>query len=435
MTATKIYLDSYGCQMNLYDSELVSSLLGDDGFIMSPDEKSADVILINTCAVRGHAEQRAIGRMRTLTAQKKSRRGLIVGALGCMAESQKETLLNQVPGLDFAVGPDGYRQLPNLIYEQLGHRGGIFRYVHGLPKEVYSDVPPVRREGVNAWVAIMRGCNNFCSYCIVPYVRGRERSRAPEEIITEVVEAVRQGFPEVTLLGQNVNSYAWSGLDFPDLLGKITEVDGLKRLRFLTSHPKDLSDKLIQRIAAGGVLCPSLHLPAQSGSDRILKEMNRGYTAQDYLNIVLKLREAVPDLSLTTDLLCGFPGETEEDFNQTLDLIRAVKFDDAFTFKYSERPGTTAAKLSDDVPEETKVERLERMIDLCRQMSDQARQKLIGKQVEVLLENPSPRDKNEWSGRTRCDRMALVPGNFKRGSIVEMIVEAVRGFSLWGPQI
>ncbi|MBU0520016.1 tRNA (N6-isopentenyl adenosine(37)-C2)-methylthiotransferase MiaB [bacterium] len=435
MPATKIYLDTYGCQMNLYDGELVTSLLDADGFIMTHDEASADVILINTCAVRGHAEQRALGRLRTLAAQKRTRRELVVGVLGCMAENLRENLRDQIPGLDFVVGPDAYRQLPNLIQEQLNGHSGTFHYVHGAPNETYSEVPPLRREGVNAWVAIMRGCDNFCSYCIVPYVRGRERSRSPQEIISEVETAVAQGFPEVTLLGQNVNSYTWPDLDFPDLLGRVAEIKGLKRLQFITSHPKDLSDKLINRMASGGVLGASLHLPAQSGSDRILKAMNRGYTSADYLRIVDKLREAIPGLALTTDLLCGFPGETQEDLCQTLDLIRQARFDDAFTFKYSERPGTAAAKLEDDVPEKVKVERLERMIDLCRQLSHESRQKLVGRKVEVLIENPSPKNSAEWTGRTRCDRVAIVPGNFHRGESVTIKVAEVRGFSLWGNRI
>jgi len=304
--------------------------------------------------------------------------------------------------------------------------------VHGAPQETYSEILPVRKQGINAWVAIMRGCDNFCSYCIVPYVRGRERSRDPEQLIAEVTAAVVDGFPEVTLLGQNVNSYSWEGVNFPALLDRIAEVPGLLRLRFLTSHPKDLSDELIERMAGLDAICPSLHLPVQSGSNRILEAMNRKYTREEYLTKVQKLRTAIPDLVLSTDLLCGFPGETEDDFKQTLDLIEEVRFDDAFTFKYSVRPETAASKLDDDVSEAVKVERLERMIALCRTIADESRQKMVGKKVDVLMENPSPKDASEWSGRTACGRVAVVPGSFKRTDLVRIKIEEVRGFSLRG---
>ncbi len=434
-TQTRIYLDSYGCQMNLYDSELVTGLLAESEFVMTQEEQDADVILINTCSVRGHAEQRALGRLRSLGSLKKSNPRLVIGVLGCMAQNMRETLQDKAPDVDLVVGPDGYRQLPDLIQEQLNGHGGVFRYLHGIPGETYSEVLPARKEGVNAWVAIMRGCDNFCSYCIVPYVRGRERSRPPEAIIAEIEAAVTAGFPEVTLLGQNVNSYRRESLGFPELLDRVAKIEGLQRLRFVTSHPRDLNDELITRLGKRGVICPSLHLPVQSGSDRILKRMNRGYTRDDYLSKVRKLREAAPGMALTTDLLCGFPGETEADFQQTLDLIREARFDDAFTFKYSERPGTAAAKMADDVPEEVKIERLERMIKLTRQLADESRRLMIGHEVEVLVENPSPRDDSEWTGKTSCGRVALIPGKFQRGELIRIEVEEVRGFSLWGKQI
>jgi tRNA-2-methylthio-N6-dimethylallyladenosine synthase len=428
----RVYLDSYGCQMNLYDSELVSSLLQSGGFAMTRKLSDAGVILINTCGVREHAEQRVLGRLRTLGGMKKKRARLIIGVLGCMAERFKGELRDQIPEVDLVLGPDAYRQLPELLEALLTDHPASSGYTTGTPYETYGDVLPVRRQGVSAFVAIMRGCDNFCSYCIVPYVRGRERSRPLSEIIVEIEQAVADGFPEVMLLGQNVNSYRQDGIGFPELLDEVAKVDGLKRLRFMTSHPKDLSDALIERMASGGVICPSLHLPVQAGSDRILELMKRGYSRDEYLQKVEKLRQAVPDLALTTDLLCGFPSETEEDFQQTLDLIEAAQFDDAFTFKYSVRPGTAAAKMPDDVSEIIKIERLERMIALCRRLADASRLKMVGKSVEVLLETVSPKNKGEWSGRTRCSRMALVPGSFNVGDFVIIRVEEVKGFSLWG---
>ncbi len=430
--AAKVFLDSYGCQMNLYDSELVCSLLRSEDYLITYDYREADIILINTCSVREHAEQRAIGRLRSFGSLKKNKPRLILGVLGCMAERLGEKMKEVVPDVNLVLGPAAYRDLPRLLDEQLNGHNGQFITAQSNPGENYSGIRPDRREGVNAFVSIMRGCDNFCSYCIVPYVRGRERSRSPEEIISEVQDAVKCGFPEVTLLGQNVNSYRWQDVSFPDLLGAVAEVEGLKRLRFVTSHPRDLSYDLITCMAKGGVICPSLHLPAQSGSDHTLKRMNRGYTRGQYLEKVRKLRDFIPRITLTTDLLCGFPGETEDDFQETLDLIREVEYDDAFTFKYSVREGTQAAEMNDDVPENVKIERLERMIALTRKTADSSRKNMIGKIVEVLIENPSPKSALEWQGRTACGRVALVPGDFQRGEIIPVKVEEVRGFSLWG---
>jgi tRNA-2-methylthio-N6-dimethylallyladenosine synthase len=429
----KVFLHTYGCQMNLYDGELVSSLLQAEGFRMTSHPEDAAVILINTCAVREHAEQRVLGRLRTLGALKNRHPRLVIGVLGCMAQRLGEDLKTQVPAVDLVLGPDAYRLLPDLLRDHLDGSDGDIPWRDGDPSETYGDVLPARREGVNAFVAIMRGCDNFCSYCIVPYARGRERSRSPDEILTEIQTAVEEGFPEVMLLGQNVNSYRWQGRDFPDLLTRIKlGISGLKRLRFMTSHPRDLSDKLVEVLAEGGPICPSLHLPAQSGSDRILDLMGRGYTASQYLSKVEKLRSRIEGIALSTDLMCGFPTESEADFTATLDLMDAAQFDDAFTFKYSPRPGTKAARMNDDVPEEVKIKRLERMITRARQLADESRTRMLGRTVGVLLENISPRHESEWSGRTRCGRMALVPGTFQVGEVVQMQVEEVRGFSLWG---
>lgn len=428
----KVYLDTYGCQMNVYDGELVTGLLQANGFAMTLNPEEAAVVLINTCGVRQHAEQRVLGRLRSLGAVKRDRPELLIGVLGCMAERLGSTLRDMVNEVDLVVGPDAYRQLPRILQDYLDGGNGHFHWIQGNPLETYGDIKPVRREGVNAYVAIMRGCNNFCTYCVVPYVRGRERSRSPEEIMSEIKKAASDGFPEVTLLGQNVNSYAWGGVTFPQLLDLVAEIPGLLRVRFMTSHPRDLSDALIDRLARGGIICPSVHLPAQSGSDRILKVMGRGYTRDEYVEKVSRLREAVPNLALTTDLLCGFPTENEEDFAQTLALMRRVHFDDAFTFKYSPRPGTVAARMADDVPEEVKMDRLKRMIALARQLSDQSRRQLLGRDVEVLLEGTSPKNEAEWTGRTACGRIAVVPGAYGRAHLISIRVEEVRGFSLWG---
>jgi tRNA-2-methylthio-N6-dimethylallyladenosine synthase len=452
----KVFLHTYGCQMNLYDGELVGSLLQADGFHLTSHPEDADAILINTCAVRDHAEQRVLGRLRALGALKSRHPRLVIGVLGCMAQRLGEELIAQAPTVDLVLGPDAYRKLPGVLREHLSGHNGHIAWCGGDAQETYGDVLPVRREGVSAFVAVMRGCDNFCTYCIVPYARGRERSRPPEEILAEIQTAVNDGFPEIMLLGQNVNSYCWEDLKFPGLLEKIvSEIrhahpalkDGaedrpsplkgaptqrLLRLRFMTSHPRDLSDELIEVMAGGGPVCPSLHLPAQSGSDRILDLMGRGYTATQYLTKVDQLRSKVEHLALTTDLMCGFPTETEDDFHKTLDLMRAARFDDAFTFKYSPRPGTKAARMKDDVPDAVKIERLERMIVLARQLADQSRTRMIGRDVEVLLENVSPRDESEWTGRTRCGRIALVPGSYHRGDIKNIVVKEVRGFSLWG---
>jgi len=427
-----IFLHTYGCQMNLYDGELISSLLQREGFRLTSHLEEAEVILFNTCSVRDHAERRVLGRINALAALKKRRPHMLIGLLGCMSQRLGEDLKELAPAVDLVLGPDAYRQLPQMLKEKLAGRNGHLYFCNGDPDETYGDILPERRAGVNAFVAIMRGCNNFCSYCVVPYARGRERSRPAEEIVREVRQAMADGFPEVTLLGQNVNSYRWSNVDFPDLLARVSEIDGLLRLRFLTSHPRDLGDKLIACLTRGGNICPALHLPAQSGSDRILALMGRGYTRDQYLNKVRRLREAIPDLALSTDLLCGFPTEGEADFQQTLDLMLEARFDSAFTFKYSPRPGTKAASMLDDVPAEVKIERLQRLISLARQLADESNRRLIGKRVPVLLENPSPQNEAEWTGRTACGRIALVPGSFNRGDHVKILVEEIRGFSLWG---
>jgi tRNA-2-methylthio-N6-dimethylallyladenosine synthase len=430
--APKVFLHSYGCQMNLSDGELVHGLLAEEGFNLTDRIGEADVILINTCSVRDHAEQRVLGRLRALGALKKRRPEIVIGVLGCMAQRLGEKFRTLVPSVDLVLGPDSYRRLPAILEEHFAGRNGHFIFAGGVPGETYEDIAPRRTEGVSAFVAIMRGCNNFCTYCIVPYVRGRERSRTPESIVAEISKAVSEGFSEVILLGQNVNSYSYGEVDFPGLLATVVQIAGLKRIRFLTSHPRDLSERLIEIMAQGGTICPSLHLPVQSGSDRILDLMGRGYSRRQYLEKVRRVREKVPDLMLTTDLLCGFPSESEEDFQETLDLMKEARFDDAFTFKYSVRPGTQAARMPDDVPEPVKIKRLTRMMALARQLADQSRVAMLGKEAEVLLEKPSPKDDAEWMERTADGRVALIPGRYRRGDIVKIKVEQIRGFSLWG---
>ncbi len=418
--------------MNFADGELVQGMLAREGFKITDRIGEADVILINTCSVRDHAEQRVLGRLRALGAIKKRRPDIMIGVLGCMAQRLGAEFRTFVPSVDLVLGPDSYRRLPELLQEHLSWKNGYSVFACGVPDETYEDISPRRTEGISAFVSIMRGCNNFCTYCIVPYVRGRERSRPPEKIVAEISKAVSEGFSEAVLLGQNVNSYSYGDVDFPGLLGMISQIEGLRRIRFLTSHPRDLSEKLMDIMAQGGKICPSLHLPVQSGSDRILDLMKRGYTRRQYLEKVRRIREKVPDLMITTDLLCGFPSESEEDFQETLDLMKEARFDDAFTFKYSVRPGTQAARMRDDVPEPVKIERLTRMIVLARHLADQSRIAMLGREADVLLEKPSPKDNAEWTGRTACGRVALIPGLHRRGDVVTIKVEEIRGFSLWG---
>lgn len=407
----KLFIETYGCQMNVADSEVVASIMQMDGYALTEKIEEADAILVNTCSVRDNAEQKIYGRLQYFQSLRKKKKQLIVGVMGCMAERVKEELI-QVHHADLVVGPDAYLDLPNLVGAV--ERGEKAINVELSTQETYKDVIPLKLPGVHisGFVSIMRGCNNFCTYCIVPYTRGRERSRDVESILNEIRDMRDKGFKEVTLLGQNVNSYRFERNDevitFPRLLALVAEEVPQMRVRFTTSHPKDMSDETLEVIAAHDNLCKMIHLPAQSGSDRILKEMNRKYTRAWYLDRIAAIRRILPDCAISTDLFCGFHSETEADYEQTLLLMREVGYDSAFLFKYSERPGTYASKhLPDDVPEEEKTRRLQGMIDLQNQLSEESNRRDIGKTFEVLIEGFSKRSREQLFGRTSQNKVVI----------------------------
>lgn len=407
----KLYVETYGCQMNAADSEIVVSVMQADGYIYTDDPADADVILINTCSIRDNAEQRIWGRISELNRHKKGRAGVALGIIGCMAERLKENLLEN-GAVDIVAGPDSYRDLPRLA--RAFTEGGKGINVQLSDEETYAEISPVRldRNGVSAFIAIMRGCNNMCSYCVVPYTRGRERSRDPQTILREARELFEAGYREVTLLGQNVNSYSCGETGFAQLLAEVAAISPLLRVRFATSHPKDLSDEVIDIIAANHNICRSIHLPAQSGSSRMLGEMNRKYTREWYLGRIEAIRSRIPDCAITTDTISGFCGETEEDHLMTISLMEEVGYDFAYMFKYSERPGTQAQRTKpDDVPEEVKVARLTQIIALQNRLSLESNRRDIGRTFEVLVDGVSKRNKEELSGRTSQNKTVIFKGS------------------------
>ena len=423
------YIETYGCQMNEYDSQLVESILRDAGMVPAGDRDSADCLLLNTCSVREHAEQRVFSLLSQYRVYKEGKRGMKMGILGCMASRYGDELLQRFPYLDLAVGPEGYRDLPRLLKSGNGAEG--FWRGEDL-REDYDNIYPAGN-GLCGYTAVIRGCDNYCSYCVVPYVRGRERSRPAESIISEIEYLARQGMKEITLLGQNVNSYRFGDCDFAGLLRMVNQVEGIARVRFLTSHPKDLSEEILGAMAECEKIAPHLHLPFQAGSDRILQLMNRKYTITDYLELVGKARDYVPGISITTDIMTGFPTETEEDFACTMDVVREVRFDDAFTYRYSHRPGTVAAGMADDVPLEVKIDRLQRLIALTRVIARENLEKFKGEISAVLIERESKKDNDWWMGRTEHNRIAVLPkGDFAPGDVVKVRIEGVSGFTLKG---
>lgn len=430
MADKKLYIETYGCQMNVADSEVVASIMETVGYSQTDAVDSADAVLLNTCSIRDNAEQKIHSRLQALNALRraKGRKPLIVGVIGCMAERAKDELINR-DGVDLVAGPDAYLDLPNLFAAvEAGHKA---INVELSTTETYRDVIPARSlaNRVSGFVSIMRGCNNFCSYCIVPYTRGRERSRELSSILNEVADLERHGFKEVTLLGQNVNSYRYvtpegETVNFPALLERVAQSDPSMRVRFTTSHPKDMSDATIDVIARYPNICNHIHLPVQSGSNSVLKAMNRKYTREWYLDRIKAIRSRIPDCGISSDLFTGFHGETEVDFNQTLDLMREAAFDSSFMFKYSERPGTLASRtMPDNVPEEVKVERLNRMIALQNELSAESNRRDIGKVFEVLVEGFSKRSREHMMGRTQQNKVAVFPrGTVKVGDFVNVRV-------------
>lgn len=429
--AKKLYIETYGCQMNVADSEVVASILGMGGYTQTEEIEDADAVLLNTCSIRDNAEQKIRSRLQYLRSLRKKRKNhrLIIGVIGCMAERVKDGLVAD-EGVDLVAGPDAYLVLPNLFASaEMGQKAVN---VELSTTETYRDVIPSRITGnrVSGFVSIMRGCNNFCSYCIVPYTRGRERSREIGSILNEVADLRAKGFREVTLLGQNVNSYRYTDpatgetITFDKLLATVADSAPDMRVRFTTSHPKDMSDATIAVIASRPNICNHVHLPVQSGSDKVLKSMNRKYTREWYIDRINAIRHAIPDCGISTDLFTGFHDETEEDFQETLSLMREARFDSSFMFKYSERPGTLASRtMPDNVPEEVKIDRLNRMIALQNELSAASNRADEGKVFEVLVEGVSKRSTDQWIGRTQQNKTCVFPrGDFRVGDTVKVRV-------------
>lgn len=432
MQKNKIYIETYGCQMNLADTEIVLGILNGKGYSVTQEAKDADVVLLNTCSIRENAEQRIYGRLGSFKNLKESKPGLVVGILGCMAERLRKDLVEKKSIVDLVVGPDEYRRLPELI--DVAYNGDKGIGVKLSRTETYDDIAPHREDGLQAWISVMRGCDKFCTFCVVPFTRGRERSRTLTSIVDEIKELSNRGFKEVTLLGQNVNSYIDNDRDFADLLADCAEVDRSLRIRFTTSHPQDLSDKLLYTITENSNICNYIHLPVQSGSDRILELMNRTYTINHYLSLIEKARKIIPGVSFSTDIISGFPTETYEDHVKTLDVMRLVKYDGAYMFKYSPREGTKAFQMEDDVDEETKSKRLQEIIDLQQQISYEVNQELIGTEETVLVEGLSKKSDQFFAGRTDTNKVVIFPKdiNVEEGSYVKVKINRATQATLFG---
>lgn len=430
------HIETYGCQMNFGDSELIETILGGEGMTRAGDEDSADIILINTCGVREHAEQRVLGRLGHFLGWKRRSPGRLLAVLGCMAQRMGEDLLQKAPWVDLVAGPDSYRSLPVMLREASLNAGGPRAALTLDKSETYSDIRPLRDDTSSAWVPITRGCDNFCSYCIVPYVRGRERSVEPEAVEAQVRDCVERGIREVVLLGQNVNSYRHGETGFAELLRRLDRVEGLQWIRFLTSHPRDLSDRIIEALAECPRVVEHLHLPAQSGSDKVLDAMNRGYTRDYYLGRVARLRELIPDIALTTDILVGFPGESDNDFLETVSLMEEVRFDYAYTYKYSSRPGTRAAGMPDNLPTAVKQDRLDRVINLQRDHTRTALDNMLGLEIDVLPVSPARSGKNTWLAKTRTHfNMFLGCDISRQGQLIRARVTGSTGMGLTGETV
>lgn len=442
MNDKHLFIETYGCQMNVADSEVVASIMEMHGYSLCETIEQADAVFVNTCSIRDNAEQKIVSRLAYFRSLKRKKPHLIVGVLGCMAERVREELVTE-HGVDLVAGPDAYLDLPALI--SAVEQGQPAVNVELSTTETYRDVVPVRVGGskVSGYISIMRGCNNFCSYCIVPYTRGRERSREPESILRELADLKARGFKEAILLGQNVNSYNYiapdgARVDFPALLKLVAEAAGEDmRVRFTTSHPKDMSDEILHAIASHPSLCHHIHLPVQSGNNRILQLMNRKYTREWYLDRVAAIRRIIPDCGISSDLFCGFHSESEADFEDTLSLMREVGYDSSFLFKYSERPGTFASKhLPDDIDEEVKIARLQRMIDLQNELSLESNRRDIGKTFEVLVEGFSKRSREQLFGRTQQNKVVVFPrGNHQVGDFVMVKVYDASSATLLGEEV
>ncbi|SFT33167.1 tRNA-2-methylthio-N6-dimethylallyladenosine synthase [Selenomonas sp. GACV-9] len=433
----KAFIGVYGCQMNISDAERMEGQLKTIGYERVEEMEGADLILLNTCCVRETAEDKVYGKIGEIKHLKRANPELIFGITGCMAQKESDGLIKRAPHIDFVLGTNKVHELTHVVQEIERERGHIVDTQLG-ETELPDDVPVARGGKFSAWVPIMYGCNNFCTYCIVPYVRGRERSRLPEDVVQEVREAVAQGYKEVTLLGQNVNSYGkdHKQADFADLLKMVDEVPGIERVRFMTSHPKDLSDKVIAVIRDGEHICEHIHLPVQYGSNKLLKAMNRVYTVESYKDLVRRIRQEIPNASLTTDLIVGFPGETEEDFAEMLAFLKEIRYDSAYTFIYSKRSGTPAATMENQVDDKVKHQRLEQLMALQNEISLEINQGLQDKVLEVMVEGPSKNDADTWTGRTRTNKIVLFAhGDEQEGDFINVKITQPQTWVLKGERV
>ena len=430
---TKTYfIETYGCQMNVADSELVESILKGEGYSKAAQLHDADAIFVNTCAIREHAEEKVHSQLGRYDLIKKEKPDTIIGVLGCMAQSLKHDLLENRPFVDIILGPDSYRKLPEMLSRKMEVPNSLVDTT--LSRfEVYDDLFPSRNEGVNAWISIMRGCDKFCTFCIVPFTRGRERSRSMESIITEAAQAVEDGFTEITLLGQNVNSYRHNGDEFHHLLEAVSQVRGLKRIRYTSPHPQDMTDDLLNTMLTHENICNYVHLPLQSGSDRILTRMNRTYSRDHFIELAHRIREILPGVGISTDIIVGFPGETEFEFSETLTVMEEVKFDSAFNFKYSPRPGTKASEYDDPIPEDIKQQRLEQIIDLQKRHTLERNLDLVGTIQTVLIEKESKMSSHQWAGRTDSNKWVIFDKeDVQIKDMVSIQIKKAKGITLHG---
>jgi len=416
----KVYIETYGCAMNFSDTEIVLSVLSDFGYNETDDINNSDVILLNTCSIRENAETRIYNRLKHLSAHKKKNPYKVIGILGCMAERLRKDLMEKEKFVDLIVGPDEYRKIPHLI-DSLIETGEKGVAVQLSKVETYDDIIPIRKEGINSWISVMRGCDKFCTFCVVPFTRGRERSRKVDSIIKEAKMLFDEGIKDVTLLGQNVNSFNDDGNDFADLLGKAAKAVLGMRFRYSTSHPYDCSKKLIETMAEHDNVCNYLHLPVQAGSERVLKLMNRLYTMEQYMGIMNYAKKLMPGIGLSTDIITGFPTEREEDHKMTIDLLEEVEYDGAYTFAYSPRENTKSYRMTDDVPMEVKVRRLDEIIHVQRKVSARIYKNMVGRTEEVLIESNSKKSDDYLMGRTDCNKSVILPkGNNKTGDLVNV---------------
>lgn len=430
----KVYVETYGCQMNEYDSELVKSILNEEGYAMTASETDAHVILLNTCAIRENAHSKIYNRLQHLKYVKaKKKYDVTVGILGCMAQNLRDDLLDSHNEVDFIAGPDSYRQLPKLIAES--RNGGEQTVALKLSRtETYSGVDPLRSGGVNAWLAVMRGCDNMCTFCVVPYTRGRERSRDPRGVVAEVESLAGAGYKQVTLLGQNVNSYRHGDHDFADLIRMVADVPGVERVRFTSPHPKDFPESLLRVIAEHPNACRHIHLPLQSGSDRVLDLMKRTYTLESFTALAARMRDMIPGVAISTDIIVGFPTESDDDYAMTRQAMEALRFDFAFIFKYSERKGTYAErKLTDDVAPDVKTARIMELVEVQKQITGEVNAGYVGGTYEVLVEEPAKKEAGKLIGRTDTFKSTVFPAeSFQPGDLVNVRIERSRGATLYG---